>query len=239
MKPKNHISEELNSISPGIEICPDMANFSMPEGYFATFHNRLQLKIAAFNNIHTIPNNYFKSFPDRVLNRIRAEHSKELEDINYESPLLTSLKNKRTLSVPKGYFENLSANLTNQKSTAIVRPMFSKRFIWKQVAAAVITGVIAVNALWNFNETRENSKSQISENSGLASSINQSKQFKSEDQIIAGIAQLSGDDIAKYLAFNSSESDIENVISNINENDLPVQDPSLIDDKAISIYLNN
>ena len=238
MKPNPEILNELESVAPKLIGIDRFGPFKAPVNYFLFLSDRLSIKIASIQKTYSSPSGYFESFPDRLLKRIR-EHEQVNSGYLEESELLNSLKNKQVFTVPEGYFDKFSVIQPQElKKSARVVPMFSKRAIWKQAAAAMITGIIGINALWMFNQSNVET-SQISNGSVSSSYITATKQFKSEDQLNEGISKLSNDDIIKYLSANGSDADNENVISNITEKDLPAQDATLSDVKDINNYLNN
>ena len=238
MKPSQEILNELKSISPGL-IQNDRKNvFSIPDTYFESFARRVLLKIGTLKTTLQAPQGYFSTFSNKLLLKIE-----ELEETGKGSDnigsLLSGLKNKNVFTVPDGYFEKNKIDLLRGKSrTAVIRPMFHKRGIWKQAVAAVVTGIISINALWMFNQSNS-SITSISEDPGVSSYIRASKEYKSEEQLNEGISKLSNDDIIKYLSTNGSDADNENLISSLGEKDLPAQSTPSSDESENSADLNS
>jgi hypothetical protein len=127
MPASDHILNELSEISQTVAKIPDLPVFSVPE-------------------------NYFSSFPDKMLILIREDVSVETAMI---SPLLGSLNKNSPFKVPEGYFAGLEENLRKhalpdkQNNPAPVIQMFRRKQIWKLSVAAMITGLIGISA-WLF-----------------------------------------------------------------------------------------
>ena len=238
MKCNKEIADELNAISTTLAEISQTMPFSVPQNYFTSFSNRLTTKIGSANQTLTVPEGYFSTLPDEILKKIDAEEEKEL------SPVLNSLKKTNIYRLPNEYFAQFPDKIHQivaqpvSQTAKVITADFKSRSIWKQAAAAIITGVIAINTLWIFNQS-ERGGAKISESTGISSYRTAYNQFRSPQQFDEGLSKISNDDIIKYLASNGNESDNEALITNINENQLPDQDPSLSSDQSIKSYLNN
>ncbi|MBX2920866.1 MAG: hypothetical protein KF746_01640 [Chitinophagaceae bacterium] len=159
--------------------------------------------LTAFSNVlpYHLPENYFESFPDKMLNLVRAmeesAYPSALEEIHSLSPLLAGLKNKETLQVPDDYFAELTNDTLEsiqKQSTepAKVIPINKTRGAgksWVRYAiAAALTGIIGITALsvWN------NRQGQARE---LSATTN-TKNFQANGM---EMLQLSEETLATYL----------------------------------------
>ncbi|HRO47461.1 hypothetical protein [Agriterribacter sp.] len=121
--------------------------------------------VAELGNDHVFqaPPGYFEDLPQKVLTLIKLnEEHTELpanEEIKQLSPLIAALKNKSALSVPPGYFNAFPQHITDklklaerEEETPVIRMNTGKKRKWMNyVAAAAVTGVIAISALFLLN----------------------------------------------------------------------------------------
>jgi hypothetical protein len=106
-----------------------------------------------------VPEGYFESLPDKILQRIR-EMETPAEELESLSPLLAGMEKKTPFAVPEGYFESLASRVsidiaaTDQIEPA--KPAAPARVVsigsfrnWtRYAAAAVVTAVIAGSAFY-------------------------------------------------------------------------------------------
>ncbi len=158
------------------------------------------------------------------------------------SPLLFSLKDKNVFTVPSNYFENVSENVLNKLNTrpAKIVSITKARTWWKYVAAAVVTGAIAIGSLQIFNSSPDMQKnnSVVTESSGLPGYIKSSFQYKTPEQVDEGVAALSDDAIIKYLEKHGNIMDNESLSTDVDIKELPDATDYLTDDNALNNYLN-
>jgi hypothetical protein len=244
------------------ETCPLLASharinvFSVPDGYFSELAERLMtysllntVEEIDFGKVETmrVPDGYFESLSSNILAKIKSQSEEQINNESEElSHLLFSLKDKNVFSVPENYFENLSDTILNNlnlnKKSAKIISMSRARSFWKYAAAAVVTGAIAVSSLQIFNSSPDMKKnnSVVTESSGLPDYIQSSFQYKTPEQVQAGISALSDDAIVKYLQKNGSVLDNE-PLTNVNDestNGLPAETDYLTDDNALNNYLD-
>jgi hypothetical protein len=106
-------------------------------------------------NPYQVPAGYFNEFPEMMLYLVH--HKADLtakEELESISPLLSSIDKRPVYSVPEGYFENLRVPLQAKKSEAKVIPISGKRTWMRYAAAAVITGIIALAAMFVFRTNK-------------------------------------------------------------------------------------
>ncbi|MBX3253105.1 MAG: hypothetical protein KF862_03100 [Chitinophagaceae bacterium] len=145
MKRSEHIEKELAEISPALAASGNTLPYHLPE-------------------------NYFESFPAKMLDLIReAEQTfsqPAAEEILSLSPLLASLQNRETLQAPDGYFGQLAENTVNTlqqqpgKPAKVISINQGAVKPWIKYAIAVaVAGFIGITTLliWN-NHTAGNNQ---------------------------------------------------------------------------------
>jgi hypothetical protein len=193
-------------------------------------------------NVFTVPNGYFDSLSKSILSRLAASDSENVEEeIRNLSPVLFNLRNKNVFSVPSGYFESLSENLKMGMEIPESKVISIKKrwTVWKYAAAAIATGIIAVFSFQLFNNS--NTKDKDSGNaaySTLPDYVKASLQYKNEDDLNAGLAQLNSTEIAKYLEKNGNVMDNELLTNNTDLSEMPSQEDYLNDSDALNNYLD-
>lgn len=241
MKFSPEILDELRSISPVLAGIEKVNTFSVPDGYFDTLSiNALKnINTQSFNTAFAAPEGYFDNLSNEILNKIRLSETndaaQELKDL---SPMLYAIQNENVFDVPADYFANLSDNILEKvsaRSQAKVVEIKRKDSVWRMAVAAVVTGAIAVSSLMVFNTK----KTDAEKGENYVSAITEASHFKNEQQIDAGIASLSDDEIIKYLEKTGNDLDNETLTKSINDKALPELTDYLIDDKTLDSYLNN
>ena len=112
-----------------------------------------------------------------------------------------------------------------------------KRNSWlRYAAAAVVTGAIAASSLQIFNSTP--AWTMIKHFPRFHTDVQASFQYKTEDDLNAGIAKLSDDDIIKYLEKNGNIMDNELLTNNIDVSEMPSQADYLNDENTLNTYLD-
>jgi len=243
MKFSTEIYEELNNISPLLAGIEKQNIFSVPEAYFDTLSINVFKKITAntFNSnkdVLTVPEGYFENLSNSVLNKIKLLQDDPAQELRTLSPMLYSIQNENVFEVPMGYFRNLENEILNKvKPQAKVIQIKKSNSIWKYVAAAVVTGVIAVSSLMIFNSQTKSTEKKANQ-VAVSSNIKSATKFKSEQQVNAAIATLSDDEIIKYLEKTGSDVDNEALATSINTNELPAPNDYLLDEKTLDSYLD-
>jgi hypothetical protein len=230
----------------------------VPPGYFDTLSDSILAKVKAAypesaeeelgklspmlyalkGNVFSVPDGYFESFAGNVVERLKlqpADTESAEEELRRLFPMLSTLKGN-VFSVPDGYFESFAGDVVERlkPQTAKIVTMKKRNSWWKYAAAAVITGVIAISTLQISNNSPDSNASK----SGLPAYVQASFQYKSEDDINAGIAKLSDDDIIKYLEKNGNIMDNELLTNNIDVSEMPSQADYLTDENTLNTYLD-
>lgn len=248
--------EELRSLSPMLLALKGENVFSVPEGYFASFAKTIierlnqqsenaeeelrslspMLYALKGENVFSVPEGYFESFAKHMVERLKQQPENAEEELRSLSPMLYALKGENVFSVPDGYFESFAGNVAERlkPQPAKIVTMKKRNSWWKYAAAAVITGAIAVSSLQIFNNSQdmENGKST------LPYDVQASFQYKTEDDLNAGLAKLSDDDIIKYLEKNGNITDNELLTNDIDVSEMPSQADYLNDENTLNTYLD-
>lgn len=175
-------------------------------------HNEISIELKSLSNTvsaiekknpFVVPENYFEGLADKALQLIHKENSDTIspkEEIESLSPLLSSLKNKKTFSIPdSNYFEQVTNNVHTQITKTVdvveapVVSISSGRKWIRYAAAAVITGIIGISAIFFLNNTG----SLSNDNSANGSSIvKQQLNHQSENDF----SEIPDDMLDKYLS---------------------------------------
>lgn len=158
--------EELNFLSPVISSLPKQLPYTVPADYFETLpENTIQLireiglsaaeETATLSPLlsgldkqmpYTVPEGYFNGIEERMLKVVTGAEQTAKEELESISPLLSGLKKDMPFNVPQGYFENMAARKPEEKQTAKVITLSSKKW-FKYAAAAILVGVIATTSI--------------------------------------------------------------------------------------------
>ena len=249
MNNSEEILNELKAISPLLAGLEKINVFRVPEGYFAELYRRIA-DYAILNNtsyadninkrnLQQVPSGYFHTLSDSILAKIKASYPESANDeLHRVSPLLYALKDKNVFSVPPVYFETFAAGVMERMQPQPARIVSIKKINswWKYAAAAVVTGAIAVSSLQIFNGSGSQ-KANLASN-GLPAYVQNSFQYKTEDDVNAAIAKLSDADIVKYLEKNGNIMDNELLINNTDVSEMPTQTDYLTDENTLNEYLD-
>ncbi len=245
MKPSADIYKELKEITPFLAELERINVFSVPENYFSGLATEILEKInpdrfkvlPASEPLFSLPEGYFENLAGDILQKIKILESDDPgEELKQLSPVLYAEQNKNVFTVPPQYFETLPDVVIN-----IVRPrakvvaMKKRNMVWNCVAAAVITGVMAISALWTSN-TPTGGEPQTAANKNIPLNIKDALQYKNEQQINEGIAHLSDADIIRYLEATGGNADDEALASGIPEKELPDEQDYLTNENTLQIF---
>lgn len=252
MKLSLQILNELKAISPLIAALEKVNVFSVPERYFINLSNQILERIntqphfvIATSENHTlkVPEGYFENLADNILHKIKNIEAKDSGDeLKQLSPVLYAVQKENVLKVPENYFKNLpgdiliKAKLKQQPKVVVMKKRSS---VWNYAAAAILTGIIAISALWISNKSSQQSVGmQVTETALIPVNYFQEvHQYKNEKQINEGISKLSAEDIIKYLETTGSDADNADLVTNLNEKELPAQQDYLLDEKTLDKYI--
>jgi len=213
------------------QITPLTKTYLVPKNYFEKLPFNVLTKIKSKEIIYNIPNNYFDNTYLEIINKINlnADITEVAEELNSIAPLLNTINKSSIYEVPENYFEAISIKPLGQK-TKIKALNFSYKWV-KYAAAAVITGIIAVNALFMNTDKQMLVQHKNSININIEKSIlnvsdnDLSKELGTEETAIAGvddvsllpfqnitntkdeIQYISDEEIENYMKENKSPSD--------------------------------
>jgi hypothetical protein len=231
----------------------------VPPGYFDTLSDSILAKVKATYpesaeeelrrlspmlcalkgyNVFSVPDGYFESFTPGIVERLKpqpANPESAEEELCRLSPMLSGLKGN-VFSVPDGYFESFAGDVVERlkPQPAKIITMKKGNSWWKYAAAAVVAGAIAVSSLQIFNGSPDMNTGK----SGLPDYVQASFQYKTEDDLNAGIAKLSDDDIIKYLEKNGNIMDNELLTNNTDVSEMPSETDYLTDENTLNTYLD-
>jgi hypothetical protein len=244
------ILHELKQITPFLSAMKKVNVFSVPQGYFTNLDKQilenifiqpaLLLPTSETQNLG-VPEGYFDNLAGNILKKIKTlTNDAESDELRQHYPLLYTLRNENVFSLPKNYFEQLPANiLTGVKPQELQVIHIRKRTVWNYAVAATITGLMAISSLLvTTNNNKHPIANQVGTNLSIPSYIQDSYQYKNEEQINEGITKLSNDDIIKYLEATGNDADNEAFASGVTEKELPSQEDYLLNEKTLDKYLN-
>ncbi len=227
MKFSAEILQELNSISPLLAGMAKTNVFSVPEGYFDTLSINIFKRLNSNTDIKldklTVPEGYFENLSTSILNKIKELNESAADELRKLSPMLYSIQNENVFEVPAGYFRNLENDILDKvitKPQTKVVELKRRDSIWKYAAAAVVTCVIGLSSLMMFN-TQQSTQAN-----------------KTSTAINAAVANLSDEEIIKYLEKTGTDVDNEALASGIDANALPESTDYMLDEETLDTYLN-
>ena len=121
--------KELDILSPAISSISKEIPYRVPAGYFEKLDEKMMKGVLEHTDLKT-----------------------SREEIASLSPLLSSISKNIPYQVPAGYFENLNTGTGKKEETKIVSIRRNRWYRW--TAAAAIVGVIAISALFIFNQNK-------------------------------------------------------------------------------------
>lgn len=249
--------EELRNLSTTLYNLKDKDVFIIPQGYFSNLSDLILAKVKVVSesaeeellnlspllyslkveNTFTIPEGYFNNLSDSIFIKAVATPESAEDELRSLSPMLYSLKGENLFTVPSGYFESFAQSVTGNLIPVPAKVVImKKRTSWlKYAAAAVIAGIITVTSFQLFKGS-SNSSNQVA--STLPGYIQASFQYKTEDDLNAGIAKLDDADIAKYLEKNGNVLDNELLTNNTDVSEMPNSTDYLNDENTLNEYLD-
>jgi hypothetical protein len=176
MSSRKYIADELRELSSTLPSHVNTPVFSVPEGYFENFAasvlRRLkeETAVSAADELaslspllaglskkmpYDVPQNYFPSLSEEVPALIQED----------ELPAFLAEHSKKTpYEVPTGYFDTLPAQLTAKVAPKQAKVVAFNRTRWmRTLAAAAITGVIAISGWFYYNSHSPAGQGQVSD----------------------------------------------------------------------------
>ena len=261
MKHSAEIYNELKEVSPFLAGVEKTNVFSVPEGYFSALDKQLLQRVkgsqseffhegenssfilpASEPHFLDVPEGYFDNLPANILKKIKSlEIDDTREELKKLSPMLYAVQNENVFSVPEGYFETLPGIIINAvRPQGKVVTIKKRSMVWDYAVAAILSGVMAVSALWiSKDSSNQNSPGIIAKVNTIPSYIKEAGQYKNQQQINEGISNLADDDIIKYLETTGNNADDELLSNVIQENELPDEKDYLLNENTLETFLNN
>ena len=260
MKHSEYILNELKEISPLLAEIEKMNVYTVPESYFSGLDKQILEKaknatssilpasdtsyFASETHFLDVPDGYFDNLAGNILKKIKSLQIENAgEELRQLSPVLYAVQNENVFSVPAGYFDTLPGTIlhsiqpSTQAKVVAINAIKKRSLVWNYAIAAMLTGVMAVSALWITNKSFKLTP-VISEVKNIPSYVLDANQFKNEQQLNEGIASLSDDEIIKYLEVTGTNADDDVLAAGIPENELPEERDYLLDEKTLDTFLD-
>lgn len=264
MKHSEYILNELKKISPFLAEIEKIDVYTVPESYFSGLYKQILEKttnatssilpasdtsyLASETHFFDVPEGYFDNLAGNILQKIKSLEKKieglkidnAGEELKQLSPMLYAVQNENVFSVPDGYFDTLPGLILNAiqpPAKAKVVALKKRILVWNYAIAAMLTGVMAVSALWITDKSSKLTP-VINGVKNIPAFVLDANQFKNEQQLNEGIASLSDDEIIKYLEVTGTNADDDVLAIGISENELPEEQDYLLDEKTLDTYLN-
>ncbi|MFT3705852.1 MAG: hypothetical protein QM802_26035 [Agriterribacter sp.] len=213
---ENNIDDELKEVSDGTLLNMQKSNvFEVPDGYFATLPEKIL-------NI--------------VLKKNRDEHLTAQEEIIELSPTLAALKDKKTWSVPSGYFETFSNDLAKTVAEpepvalAPVRSINTRKPWLRYAAAAAVIGLISLVAVLFSNnkkvlpdivaESAKNNNIESIDNFNGVSDGALSQYLSDTPGQLAPVVDSTDENFYNVALLNVSDKDLGDIIHQMPDEDL-------------------
>jgi hypothetical protein len=220
------IIQELNDLGSSLPTARPENVYSVPEGYFDAFADRVQtliwLSSLPKEDPYKVPQGYFDDLADHIMDGIRnhPDYRTSREELAAISPLLESLNKRPVYAVPQGYFENFRiATTPEQHSDSRVVPL-SKRRWFRYAAAAVVTGIIALVGLTVYNNNKQTNTAATTPLAKFEKEVKKIDDVRSTDNLIefmdAGLNE-------RGLASNhktSATEDVQRLLKDVSTDEL-------------------
>lgn len=228
----------------------NMNNAPVPEGYFDNLAGNIMARIKqesladndhsallagiGNHNVFTVPAGYFEGLSSAIMQRIKNDVATETAEL---SETVARIGNKNVFTVPDGYFNNLPAAIHSRlEKPAKVVQLGGFRKYAKYAAAAVVTGLIAMSALFILNKKPGAAKM----NAATVAALNDAKSIIKTNSFDKEMASLSDADIVNFLESKGQDVDAALVASlTEDEKKLPEAEDYLIDENTLDEVLKD
>jgi hypothetical protein len=148
MENKYNNIEELRDIAPAVANLGNQNLYSVPNNYFDSLAdsiiNLIRLTEIHSINPYSIPDGYFDILADSIMHKVQLNSSNEIDQELLElAPLLNTVNKANAFSIPDGYFERLS--ISGIKTTP-AKVISVGRSIQKWVTYAAAASVLFIVA---------------------------------------------------------------------------------------------
>ena len=155
----------------------------------------------------------------------------ELSEI---SPLLAGVDNKKTYTVPDGYFNKLS--FVEQKETATIISINKPRSFFKYAAAAVITGLLGLSIVNIVNNS--SSSDPVTTTAETITASTQTNTVALNGSFDEALKNISDNEIEQYLQSDGQDVSAALVASSTDDIEkLPEATDYLLDENVLENYL--
>lgn len=228
----------------------NMNNAPVPEGYFDNLAGNIMARIKqeslagndhsallagiGNHNVFTVPAGYFEGLSSAIMQRIKNDVATETAEL---SETVARIGNKNVFTVPDGYFNNLPAAIHSRlEKPAKVVQLGGFRKYAKYAAAAVVTGLIAMSAIFILNKK----PGAAAMNAATVAALNDAKSIIKTNSFDKEMASLSDADIVNFLESKGQDVDAALVASlTEDEKKLPEAEDYLIDENTLDEVLKD
>ncbi|HEX5667168.1 MAG TPA: hypothetical protein VFX73_00125 [Chitinophagaceae bacterium] len=173
-----------------------------------------------FKPVFTVPEGYFHEFPEKLMKMIREEENSDVRsELEQISPLLASLERKTPFTVPDGYFSQLEHDLLPEKEhiPAKVVEMYRPGRLRVWYSAAAVTAILGLFT-WFYLANNGNETVQPET---VAVNLNAELPQVSETEINSYLATIPENIQVEPLSLAGvEEADFDEILNEINENEL-------------------
>lgn len=228
----------------------NMNNAPVPEGYFDNLAGNIMARIKqeslasndhsallagiGNHNVFTVPAGYFEGLSSAIMQHIKNDVATETAEL---SEAVARIGNKNVFTVPDGYFNNLPAAIHSRlEKPAKVVQLGGFRKYAKYAAAAVVTGLIAMSAIFILNKK----PGAAAMNAATVAALNDAKSIIKTNSFDKEMASLSDADIVNFLESKGQDVDAALVASlTEDEKKLPEAEDYLIDENTLDEVLKD
>lgn len=206
--------------------------YTTPEGYFDEFPKIMLATVSATGIMlpdatiatYTVPEHYFGTLADSILNRIKkqAPPSEVQEELETISPLLSSIPKTNVYTVPGDYFESIKTSPVNKQPEPAKIIPFRHTRRWINYAAAACIAILLLGGSYLFLN-----KNSIETTAAVEPAVNVEQQ----------ISGLSDEEITSYLQANSNTAVYTNSTGDAQSNEMQNMLQN-VSDEEIEQYLN-
>lgn len=170
-----------------------------------------------FSETFTIPEIYFASLEQQIINRIhleKQENIRALDEIQQLSPVLAQVVHENTYTVNADFFEQNVTKLIHISDNTHSMDMRSpvRKMIYKLAIAASFIGIVVLGSVLLINSNKE------------ASIVEQGLKIKTDQQFNQQLAKLETDDIINFLGHHYLPYENDEIGAMIDPASLPNED---------------
>ncbi len=224
MNTRDNIQDELNGLNSNLPSDSGQTPFSVPEGYFDGLAASVMAKIKAqppvsarseIAELSPLLAGLSRNMPYSVPAGYFQTTVAELPILTAEDPpsaILSLVERVTPYAVPAHYFDNLPESVLNKIAPkARVVPMIRRK--WMRLAAAVLTGVIALSGYFYFSH-----KSEFDANKPIASQL-KNVSIKELDAFI-NTTDITSSNTETVQVQSAAQMEVEKMLKDVSDKEL-------------------